>query len=623
LRITRKAALAAVAAVSAVSLVAACSSSDDPKSDPSGSSTGDNAGINTDTAVNIAWNQPFYSANGTSITGNATANNVILYMLNSGFNYYDADLKLLQDKSFGSYEKVSDDPLKIKYTFADTASWSDGTPAGPEDLLLEWAAQSGKFNNVEAKTDPDTGEITNQDELDAGVYFDGASPAVALIKDTPVIEGKSITLTYSKPFADWETAIGVNLPAHVVAQRALGEADAAAATTKLVDAITNNTTADLSKIAKVWSTDFNFAQMPPAADKNLLVTSGAYTITDFVKDQYITLTANPDYKGDHKAVFNKVTVRYNGDPMGQVQALQNGEVDLINPQATADVLTAVKAIDGMQVESGPEGTYEHVDLQFGNGGPFDPKSYGGDADKAKDVREAFLKTIPRQEIVDKLVKPLDSSATIRNSYTVVPGSPNYDAITAANGQGAAYDTVDIDGAKALLKDAGVDKVKVRLLFDPENTRRQNEYQLIKASAEQAGFTVEPYKVQTDWGTDLSNATKFYDAALFGWQSTSTAVTESDANYRTKAANNFYGYSNKTVDGLFDQLQTETDVTKQGEILGKVESELVKDAFGVTIFQFPGVTAWNPAKIGNVSKLTIAPTIFYGFWEWTAGETAAN
>jgi peptide/nickel transport system substrate-binding protein len=44
---------------------------------------------------------------------------------------------------------------------------------------------------------------------------------------------------------------------------------------------------------------------------------------------------------------------------------------------------------------------------------------------------------------------------------------------------------------------------------------------------------------------------------------------------------------------------------------------------VTIFQFPGVTARNPEKIGNVSKLTIAPTIFYGFWEWTAGEAAAE
>lgn len=612
MRITRKAAFAAVAATSVLAL-AACSSgggSDDET---------DDAGINTETSINIAWNQPFYSANGNSTTGNATANNVILYLLNSGFWYYDADLNLVQDESFGTYEKVSDDPLQIKYTFADTAKWSDGTPAGPADLLLEWAAQSGKFNNVEAEYDEE-GNITNQDALDAGVYFDAASPAMALVEETPEIDGDSITLTYTKPFADWSTAISMNLPAHIVAQRALGIEDAEEATDALVAAIQDENVEDLSPIAKSWSTDWNFASMP--SDEDLLVTSGAYEITEFEQDQFITLTASDTYEGDHKPVFNKVTVRYNGDPMGQVQALQNGEVDLINPQATADVKTAVEAIEGLEVESGPEGTYEHVDLQFANGGPFDPATYGGDAEKAKKVRQAFLKTIPREQILENLIKPLDPEAELRNSYTQVAGSPMYDAIVEANGQAEAFAT-DIPGATALLAEAGVPAVTVRLLFDPENTRRQNEYELIKASAAQAGFDVVPYQVQTDWGTDLSNATSFYDAALFGWQSTSTAVTDSDANYRTGATNNFYGYSNATVDGLFDELQVATEQEDQEPILAEIETELVNDAFGVTIFQFPGVTAWNPEKIGNVSKLTIAPTIFYGFWEWTAGEAAAE
>ncbi|GEL98039.1 ABC transporter family substrate-binding protein [Cellulomonas terrae] len=612
MRITRKAAFAAVAATSVLAL-AACSSgggSDDET---------DDAGINTETSINIAWNQPFYSANGNSTTGNATANNVILYLLNSGFWYYDADLNLVQDESFGTYEKVSDDPLQIKYTFADTAKWSDGTPAGPADLLLEWAAQSGKFNNVEAEYDEE-GNITNQDALDAGVYFDAASPAMALVEETPEIDGDSITLTYTKPFADWSTAISMNLPAHIVAQRALGIEDAEEATDALVAAIQDENVEDLSPIAKSWSTDWNFASMP--SDEDLLVTSGAYEITEFEQDQFITLTASDTYEGDHKPVFNKVTVRYNGDPMGQVQALQNGEVDLINPQATADVKTAVEAIEGLEVESGPEGTYEHVDLQFANGGPFDPATYGGDAEKAKKVRQAFLKTIPREQILENLIKPLDPTAELRNSYTQVAGSPMYDTIVEANGQAEAFAT-DIPGATALLAEAGVPAVTVRLLFDPENTRRQNEYELIKASAAQAGFDVQPYQVQTDWGTDLSNATSFYDAALFGWQSTSTAVTDSDANYRTGATNNFYGYSNSTVDGLFDELQVATEQSDQEELLAQIETELVNDAFGVTIFQFPGVTAWNPEKIGNVSKLTIAPTIFYGFWEWTAGEAAAE
>lgn len=612
MRITRKTAGAvSIAAIGALSL-AACSGS-------SGDENTDDAGINTETSVNIAWNQPFYSYNQNSITGNATANSVITYLTKSGFNFYDQDLNLVQDESFGTYEKTSDDPLTVKYTFADTATWSDGVAVSPTDFLLEWAAQSGTFNNVEAETDEE-GNVTNQDALDAGIYFDAASPCAALI-GTPEIDGSSITFTYSKPFADWETCMTApTLPAHVVGERALEETDAEAATQAVQDAILNNDAATLGPISKVWSNDFNYTELPD--DANLYLANGAYVMTDFVKDQYMTLKANDAYKGDHKAEVGTVTVRWNGDPMGQVQALQNGEVDLISPQATADVLEALKGIDGLTVETSDEGTYEHVDLQFANGGPFDPATYGGDADKALKVRQAFLKTIPRQDIVDSLIKPLNENAEVRNSYTMVPGSPNYDSIVEASGQGTVYGDVDIEGATALLAEAGVTNVNVRLLFDPENTRRQNEYQLIAASAAKAGITVTPYQVQSDWGTDLSNATSYYDAALFGWQSQSTAVTESDANYRTGATNNFYGYSNPEVDTLFDQLQVTTDSSEQGDILGQIEKHLVDDAFGVTIFQFPGVTAWNPEKIGGISKISINPTIFAGFWNWTPGDAAA-
>ncbi|MFS0705569.1 ABC transporter family substrate-binding protein [Cellulomonas sp. 179-A 9B4 NHS] len=616
MRITRKAVLASVASVSVLAL-AACSGSDGG----SEGGDGDNAGINSSTAVNIAWNQPFYSFNGESITGNATANNIITYMANSRFVDYDIDLELVQDESFGTMEKVSDDPLTVEYTYADTAKWSDGVDAGPADLLLEWAAQSGKFNNVEPELDEE-GNVTNQEAVDAGVYFDAASPSVALIEETPTIEGDTITMVYSKPFADWETSIDNNLPAHIVAQRALGIEDPAEATEALVSAITENKPAELSKIAKVWSEDWNFASLPE--DEDLLVTSGPYVISDFVEEQYLTLSANENYEGDRPAVFDQVTVRYNGDPMGQVQALQNGEVDLISPQSTADVLTALEAIDGLEVETNVEGTYEHVDMQQGNGGPFDPATYGGDAEKARKVRQAFLKTIPREQIVENLITPLNPDAEVRNSFTQVPGSPMYDAVAEASGQGTEYADVDIAGAQALLAEAGVTTpVQVRLLFDPNNTRRSNTFELMRTSAAEAGFDVVAYTVQTDWGTDLSNATSFYDAALFGWQSTSTAVTEPDANFRTGATNNYYGYSNPEVDALFDELQVETDAAEQERILGEVEKHLVDDAFGVTIYQHPGITAYNPEKIGNVQKLGIAPTIFYGFWEWTAGDAATE
>src|SRR5690606_19051087 len=139
--------------------------------------------------------------------------------------------------------------------------------------------------------------------------------------------------------------------------------------------------------------------------------------------------------------------------------------------------------------TGDEGTYVHVDLTFNNGGPFDPATYGGDEEKANKVRIAFLKTIPRQEIVDKLIKPLNPNAVTRDSILQIPGSPSYDPIIEANGS-ADFAEVDIEGAKALLAEAGVTgPVEVKFWYPEGNTRRATEYEMIATSAALAGFNV--------------------------------------------------------------------------------------------------------------------------------------
>ena len=50
------------------------------------------------------------------------------------------------DTEFGTFEKVSDTPLTVKYTFNDKAVWSDGTPIDCADFLLGWAGRSGRYN---------------------------------------------------------------------------------------------------------------------------------------------------------------------------------------------------------------------------------------------------------------------------------------------------------------------------------------------------------------------------------------------------------------------------------------------------------------------------------------------
>lgn len=618
MKIRRFGALGAVVAASAL-VLSACSTpeaSEDVDTSPTATESESGDEITDTSVVTVGWNQPFYSYNQNSDTGNATANSIITYMTKSKFNYYDADLNLVQDTSFGTYEVVSDDPLTITYTVNEGVVWSDGVPVDAGDLLLEWAALSGHYNSgVEPEYDSETGDIINEEELAAGTFFNSPAAGLALVTQIPEIgeDGRSITLVYDAPFADWELEFNeITLPAHVVAQRGLGIEDPTEAEAALVELLQSEDVAGLSAVASSWFTDFDYASLP--SEPGLYLANGPYVISEFVENQYLTVEKNDTYTGGLVGNVDAITVRWNEDPQAMVQMLENGEIDMMAPQATADTLAALEAIDGVTVESGVDLTYEHVDLIFNNGGPFDPATYGDDAATALAVRKAFLLTIPRQAIVDQLIVPLQPDAAVRQSFILIPEAPAYPEMIATNGSDAYPLEADIAQAQALLAEAGVSTpVDVRLLFGASNVRRQNEYALIQESAAQAGFNVINAS-SDDWGSMLSTAQDQYDASLFGWQSEGLGVTESDANFRTGGLNNFGGYSNAEVDALFDRLQTETDPDEQVAIQIQVEQHLWADAFGTVIFQFPGVNAWNDTVTG-VEPIGLNPTIFHGFWNW--------
>lgn len=571
---------------------------------------GDDDQASGDSTLNIGWNESFRSMNTQTANGNAASNSLLTYLMNDNFGYYDDNLEV-QDGALGKVEQVSEDPLKVKYTFSDDAKWSDGTPVDAADLALTWAGRSTNFNTVESNNDDD-GTVKENDEKT--VYFDSSTVGASLIKDFPEIsdDGKELTFEYTKPYADWADEFGigpdgVGLPSHIVAKKALGVDDAEKGKEAILKALKDKDTKKLSKISNTWNTGFDFTSMPK--DEDLLVHNGPYKITKFEEGQYLTLELDDNYSGPTKPKVNTVTVRYNGDPMAMVQAVENGEVDFTQPQATADVLSAAEDLDGVTVEAGDGATYEHVDFTFDNKGPFDPEANGGDEEKAKKVRQAFLHTVPRQDIVDKIIKPLNDEAVTRDSFNQVPGSPMYDGIVAGNGIDA-YKEVDVDAAKKLLKEAGVESPKVRVMYDNTNSRRQQEFQLIKESAEKAGFEIEDVG-DVNWGTRLGDGT--YDVSLFGWQSEGTGITEADANFRTGAQNNYGGYSSKKTDKILDDILVAPEEDHE-KLSTELEKQLTEDAFGAPLFQHPELLIYSD-KLKNASSTTVSPTLMWNYWEW--------
>jgi peptide/nickel transport system substrate-binding protein len=605
--------------------------------------------------VRVSWNDPLLSFNNNSSRGSATANANVSYLMGlgsgGGFWYYDEDLNLINNDQFGTCTIESLDPLSVTYRINEGVTWSDGTQIDAADLVLYWGAVSTHFNTGEAVIAPDgttaeadadglpivlnpegaevpDAEVPYTEEgalpegwtykASADVTFDAVLDSLVLVTQFPEIsdDGLAATITWDSFYVDFQLAgLLVGNPAHVVGKNALGIEDPAAAKQAVIDAFQNNDAAALKPISEFWNTGFDATSLPD--DPDLYLSAGAYLLTSYDEVSQMTFEANPDFTWGPRPRVQTIVYRIIGDPTAAVQALENEEIDIIQPQSTADLLTQVEGLAGRGIEAitGDTGTYEHVDVIFDNGGPFDPATYGGDEATALAVRQAFLKTIPRQGILDRLVVPLNPDAQLRDSFTVVVGAPTYDEIAAENGS-AEYADVDVEGAIALLAEAGVETpIDVRFLFAENNPRRANEFDLISASAAEAGFTLIDGRSPT-WGQELSTNT-LYDASLFGWQSTSVAVADTEANFGTGGQNNFGGYSSEVVDGLYDQLTVSTDVDEQRQLLLDIEKELWADGFGVTLFQHPGLTAYNSNYVSGVSNIPLAPTVFWNFWEWQA------
>lgn len=420
--------------------------------------------------LTVAEVNPFSSFNANSATGNVDINGKIWYMTHGSFNYITKDLEVKPRGDYGTYEKVSEDPLTVKYTINEGVVWSDGTPIDAGDMMLAWAVQSGHFDDA---TTNDAGDVTS-----GSTYFSYAGSTSGLgLTDVPEIgdDGRSITMTYSEPYADWQIAFEVGLPAHVVAEGG-GLADEQALTDLIMstqegDPENPQERPEMKAVAEYWNTAFDTTTLP--SDPGLYLSSGQYVVDGMVADQSMTLVPNEEFNWGPEPKLDEVTVRYIPEAPAQVQALQNGEVDIIAPQPSADTLQSLEGMDGIQLLTGNQLSFDHIDLNYS--GVFEEEN----------VRKAFMNTIPRDAIVDSTVKQINPDAAPRDSHIFDMGTDGYEAAIPVNGS-EDWQEVDIEKAKELLDGA---TPEVRIMYNADNPNRTDAYTLIAESAEQAGFKV--------------------------------------------------------------------------------------------------------------------------------------
>lgn len=277
-----KIAAVGVAALAAASSLSACS----------GSAAGQ---------IDYVVDGPLPTYNTNTVTGAASAGAQAFARVLTGFGYHGPDGQVVADHDFGTISVVGGAPLVLDYQIADDAVYSDGKQVTCDDLVLAWAAESGRYAGFDAATQAGYVDIANIE------CTPGQKKArVSFIPDRAVVD-----------YAQLFTATSL-MPSHVLADE-LG--------IDVTAALLDNKAPQVEQIARLWNTTWDLKR---GVDLKHFPSSGPYKIESILDDGGVVLVANDRWWGA-KAITKRVIVRPQGADIQD--RVNNRDVDVVDVAA--------------------------------------------------------------------------------------------------------------------------------------------------------------------------------------------------------------------------------------------------------------------------------------------------
>lgn len=581
------------------------------------------------TTVQIVQSNALTGLNPSVSSMNLTFNTDVAYLSGIGFTYYNNKATLVDNTEFGTYKIVSKKPFKVEYTVNKGRVWSDGTPINGIDLLLSHVTANGAYSQIAGLGDPsDSREKPAFDSLGYGTLYEENVVGLPILSKDKM----SVTIEYDAQVPDWRLLSPGPSAVHTMVLMAEGKTELGtlkenlAAKERFLKAFDTYDTAMLKKIGKIWSQDYNINTVNADTNPLLLVGNGPFMVKTAVANGSVTMVRNPKYNSGPKVKsLERVVFKVIGDGTAAAQALKNGEVDIYAGQPTADAVALLNAMaPAVKVIGGDQAVYEHLDIRvgpaYGTTAPY-TGPFAGMSQKAKDLRTAFLLAYPREEIMAKIIKPINAKSELMNSLMVFNSEPSYKEITSKSGVSkytAGTQASRTAAALALVKKhfpdaaAGSGSVKIKLLFgQPSNARRVAQAALAKAEWAKAGFDVDVTPT-SGWSAFLKDPK--YDAAFFAWVKSAAFQSGNVGTYETQA--NYQGYSNATIDKIYKDLGAAPKSAAQiAAAFATVDAELIKDAVTLPVFQHPSANGVN-AKLQGVAPSPFSPNLVWNLWDWS-------
>jgi peptide/nickel transport system substrate-binding protein len=465
----------------------------------------------------------------------------------TGFGYHGPDGQIVADHDFGTVSVVGREPLLLDYTIADDAVYSDGKPVTCDDMVLAWAAQSGRLPG-----------------------FDAASRAgytdIESVDCQPGQKKARVTFAAGRSFTDYPqlfTATSM-MPSHVLADL-LG--------IDVTSALQNNDVTAVSRIADAWNTIWD---LKPGINVRWFPSSGPYKIDSVRSDGAVVLVVNDRWWAT-KPTTKRIVVWPHGADVAQ--RLKNGSVDVVD--------VAAGSVSGLTVPNG----YKRTDIASGG---IEQLIFSGQGPLAAPAaRRAVASCTPRDAIAH------DAGTHVANAR-LNPASDDAFAATESAAGKNQYVTANADAARAAVNGT---PLTVRIGYQAPNARLAGVVGAIKNSCAPAGITVQDASSadtgpQSLTGNQIDVLLASTGGATGSGSSGSSAI---DAYaLHTGNGNNLPGYSNPQIDGIIDNLAVTSDAQDSAKLLGDSAGPLWNDMPTLPLYrqQRTLITAKNMSAAGS-------------------------
>lgn len=299
------------------------------------------------------------------------------------------------------------------------------------------------------------------------------------------------------------------------------------------------------------------------------VGTGPFKFAEWVQGDHVTLARNDAYWGA-PAALSTATFRFISDPTAAFAAMMAGDVDAFPNYPAPETLAQLAADPRFKVIVGS--TEGETILAMNNKQP--------PLDNVK-VREAITHAINRQEIIDGAM--FGYGTPIGSHFA--PHNPDYADLTGLSAH-------DPEKSKALLAEAGVTDLKLRLALPPPTYSRRGG-EIIAAQLAAVGIATEITNVE--WAQWLEQVFKGKDFDL-----TIVSHTEpADINIYARPEY-YFQYGKAEFVDLMDRLNVTTDTGERSAILREAQEMIAQDYVNGYLFQ--------------LAKTGVANAKIEGLWE---------